>query len=397
MSVDHGTTIVGAGPYGLSIAAHLRASGLPFELLGTPLESWRRFMPQGMLLKSERFASNLWDPQRRYTLRRYSEGRRLPYQAVGSPLSLELFLEYAEWFRQQTAVEPRDLKVSQLRRVLGGFGVQLTDGTSFTSRRVILATGHMAFRLLPSELANLPEPLALHSTRIGDVGRYAGRDVCVIGAGQSALETAALLSENGAHVRVLVRGKQIEWNAPSKPRPLLARILEPDAGIASGWKSLAVSELPRVFRWYFPPERRHRFVKGSYGPSGSWWLRERVEGRIAVLLRSRVLSAEAGERGVRLQLQGPAGTDVIDTQHVVAATGFRIDIDRLEYLESSLARSIAREAAGIPALDSRFETSVPGLFIVGVASAPVFGPIMRFMYGAKHVAPVLAHRLRCAT
>jgi FAD-dependent urate hydroxylase len=396
VSLDQDTTIVGAGPYGLSIAAHLRAAGLPFELLGTPLESWRRFMPQGMLLKSERFASNLWDPKRRYTLRRYCEAQRLAYQAVGSPLSLELFLEYAGWFRQQTAIEPRELKVRRLRRVSGGFDLQLADDTSFTSRRVILATGHMAFRLLPPELTNLPEPLVLHSTRIGDVTRYAGREVCVIGAGQSALETAALLHENGAQVRVLVRRAQVDWNTPSKPRSLLARIVAPDAGVASGWKSFAVSELPRVFRWYFPPERRHRFVAHSYGPGGSWWLRERVEGRIAVLLRSQVLSAEAGERGVRLQVQGPAGTDVIDTQHVVAATGFRIDIDRLEYLEPSLARSIAREAAGIPALDCRFETSVPGLFIVGVASAPVFGPIMRFMYGAKHVAPMLANRLKNA-
>ncbi len=396
MSLDQDTTIVGAGPYGLSIAAHLRASGLPFELLGTPLESWRRFMPQGMLLKSERFASNLWDPKRRYTLRRYCEAQRLAYQAVGSPLSLELFLEYAEWFRQQTAIEPRDLKLRQLRRAPGGFDLQLVDGTSFTSRRVVLATGHMVYRWVPPELAHLPEPLLLHSTRIGDVRGYGGRDVCVIGAGQSALETAALLHENGARVRVLVRRAQVDWNTPSKPRSLPARIVAPDAGVASGWKSFAVSELPRVFRWCFPPEKRHRFVAGSYGPSGSWWLRERVEGRIAVLLRSQVLSAEAGGCGVRLQVQGPAGTDVIDTQHVVAATGFQIDINRLEYLEPALTRSIAREAAGIPALDSRFETSVPGLFIVGVASAPVFGPIMRFMYGAKHVAPVLVNRLRYA-
>jgi FAD-dependent urate hydroxylase len=396
VSLDQDTTIVGAGPYGLSIAAHLRASGLPFELLGTPLESWRRFMPQGMLLKSEPFASNLWDPRRRYTLQRYCEAQRLPYQPVARPVSLELFLEYAEWFRRQTAVEPRDLKVSALRRVPGGFGVQLADGSDFTSRRVILATGQMAFRSLPSELANLPEPLVLHSTRIGDVRRYAGRDVCVIGAGQSALETAALLHENGACVRVLVRGNRIEWNAPSKPRPLLARMLQPDAGIASGWKSFAISELPRVFRALFQPEKRHRFVASSYGPSGSWWLHERVEGRVTVLLSTRVLSAEVIGRAVRLRVQDPNGASVIDAQHVVAGTGFRVDVDRLEYLEPSLAQVVEREAPGIAALDSSFQTSVPGLFIVGGASAPVFGPIMRFMYGAKHVAPVLARRLRSA-
>jgi thioredoxin reductase len=352
-------------------------------------------MPQGMLLKSERFASNLWDPRRRFTLKRYCEAERLPYQPVGSPLSLALFLEYAEWFRQQTAIEPHDQRVSGLRRLPGGgFGAELADGSAFTSRRVILATGHMAFRVLPPELANLPEPVVAHSTRIGDVAGYTGRDVCVIGAGQSALETTALLHEAGARVRILVRRERIDWNAPSVPRPLPSRILHPNAGVAAGWKSLAISELPRVFRACFAPERRHRFVTRSYGPGGSWWLRERVEGRIAVLLNSRVLSAEVADGGVRLQVQDSRGSTAIDTQHVVAATGFHVDVDRLQYLEPSLARSIAREAAGIPALDSHFETSVPGLFIVGVASAPVFGPIMRFMYGAKHVAPVLARRLR---
>jgi lysine/ornithine N-monooxygenase len=98
--------------------------------------------------------------------------------------------------------------------------------------------------------------------------------------------------------------------------------------------------------------------------------------------------------GVRLQVRSPDGSSTLDTQHVVAATGFRVDIEQLEYLDPPLRQSIAREANGIPALSSHFETSVPGLYIVGIASAPVFGPIMRFMYGAKHAAPVLASRLK---
>lgn len=392
--MDVETTIVGAGPYGLSIAAYLRAARQPFELLGTPMESWRRFMPEGMLLKSERFASNLWDPQRRYTLERYCKAQGLPYQPVGSPVSLAQFLEYAEWFRQQAVAELREVRVTGLRRMNGGFGVQLADGACFTSRRVVLATGHMAFRLLPPELAALPEPLVTHSTRIGDVKAYAGCEVCVVGAGQSALETAALLHENGARVCVLVRRDRIEWNAPSKPRSLPARIIAPDAGVAMGWKSVAVSELPRVFRWCFAPERRHRFVAGSYGPSGSWWLRDRVMSHVAVSLSTRVSSASvAGDGAIRLRVEGPHEAGEIRADYLVAATGFRVDIDRLDYLEPSLARSIAREAGGVPALDARYQTSVPGLFMVGLASAPVFGPIMRFMYGAKHVAPVLARRL----
>ena len=396
MSSDVENTIIGAGPYGLSIAAHLRARRIPFELLGTPLSSWRSFMPRGMVLKSERFASNLWDPQRRYTLRRYCAARGLRYQPMGEPLSLALFLEYADWFRQHAVGEPRDIKVVQLRRVPGGFALQLADGTSFTSRRVVLATGHMAFRVMPQELSGLPEPLAMHSACIGDVKRFAGRDVCIIGAGQSALETAAILHESGARVRVLVRRDRIYWNQPPKPRSQLARIREPDAAVASGWKSVALSELPRVFRWYLPPARRHRIAALSFGPSGAWWLRERVESRAELLLNCRVLSARAAEgaEGVLLRVQDPRGEREIRTDHVIAATGFRVNLDRLEYLEPSLASNIAREVDGIPALDSSFETSLPGLFIVGVTSSPVFGPIMRFMYGAKHVAPVLARRLR---
>jgi thioredoxin reductase len=393
---DLDTAIVGAGPYGLSIAAHLRAARLPFQLFGTPLESWRKFMPDGMILKSEPFASNLWDPSRRFTLQRYCEESRLAYRPVGSPVSLASFLEYAEWFRQNAAGDSRDVRINLIRRNSEGFDLELADGTALTSRRVILATGHMLFRVVPEQLRHLPEPLVSHSTRIGDVKAYAGRDVTIIGAGQSALETAALLHEAGAHVRVLIRENRVEWNSPPKQRSLLARIVVPDAGIASGWKSVAISELPRVFRWYFPPAKRHRFVAEAYGASGSWWLRERVVDRIELVFNCTVTEASAENGGVRLSVSRPDGVSEMRTDHVIAGTGFIVDIDKLEYLDAPLRRSISRENAGIPALDSRFETSVPGLFVVGVASAPVFGPIMRFMYGAKHVAPVLTRRLKSA-
>jgi cation diffusion facilitator CzcD-associated flavoprotein CzcO len=392
--LDSDVVIIGAGPYGLSIAAHLRAAKRPFEIFGKPLESWRTFMPEGMILKSERFASNLWDPARRFTLQRYSEVHRVPYQSVGNPLSLELFLQYADWFRQQAVGDTRNVKVVKLSARAEGFELTFADGRLLTSRCVVLATGHMAFRRLPAQLTDLPEPLVMHSTLIGELSAYAGRDVTIIGAGQSALESAALLHEAGARVRLIARTKSLEWNARSRQRPLAQRILEPDAGVASGWKSYAVSELPRVFRWYFPAAKRHRFVRGSYGPSGAWWLRDRVDGRIEARLDTQLESATAVNGGVRLRVQQGGTAQEVHTDHVVAATGFEIDIDRLEYLDPTLRARIAREAGGIPALSSNFESSIPGLFIVGVASAPVFGPIMRFMYGAKHAAPVLARCLK---
>jgi FAD-dependent urate hydroxylase len=395
--LDSDIVIVGAGPYGLSIAAHLRAAKQSFEIFGTALESWRTFMPEGMILKSERFASNLWDPARRFTLKRFSEIHREPYQAVGSPLSLQLFLQYADWFRQQAVGEIHGTKVVQLASRAGGFELTFADGSRLSSRRVILATGHMAFRTLPSQLLDLHEPLVMHSTRIGQPKDYVARDVTIIGAGQSALETAALLHEAGARVRLLARAGRLEWNARSRPRPLPQRILAPDAGVASGWKSYAVSELPRVFRWYFPAAKRHRFVRGSYGPSGAWWLRDRVDQRIETWLETELESAAAVDGGVSLRVRRAGMPHEVRTDHVIAATGFEVDIDRLDYLEPTLRAGIARESGGIPALSSNFESSIPGLFIVGIASSPVFGPIMRFMYGAKHVAPTIARRLNQRT
>jgi FAD-dependent urate hydroxylase len=392
---DLDTTIVGAGPYGLTIAAHLRAAGLPFEMFGTPMESWRRYMPEGMILKSERFASNLWDPDRRFTFARYCKAKNLPYRPVGDPLSLALFLEYAEWFRQQTAGEPRDIRIVRISRAQNGFSVELADGTSFTSRHVILATGHMAFGVLPKQLSHLSEPLLSHTSRMGDVKSYAGRNVTIIGAGQSALETAALLHEAAASVRILARAGRIEWNSPSKPRSLFERILAPDAGVAAGWKSVAVSELPRTFRWLFPAPKRHRFVSGAYGPGGAWWLRDRVDGKIETHLNCEIETATSGNGRLRVVISGGAsGREEFVTDHIIAGTGFKVNIDKLDYLEPGLRESIARESGGIPALSAKFETSVPGLFFVGVATAPVFGPIMRFMYGAKHVGPILTSRLK---
>ena len=156
--MDADIVIVGAGPYGLSIAAHLRAAKRPFEIFGNPLESWRTFMPEGMILKSERFASNLWDPARHFTLQRYSEIHRIPYQSVGSPLSLELFLQYApDWFRQQAVGEIQNKRAVRLAARAGGFDLTFADGKHrLTSRRVVLATGHMGFRRLP--LATLRSP-----------------------------------------------------------------------------------------------------------------------------------------------------------------------------------------------------------------------------------------------
>jgi len=255
----------------------------------------------------------------------------------------------------------------------------------------------MAFRHVPDELAALPAPHVAHSAAMPDVASYAGQDVAVVGAGQSALETAALLHEAGARVRVLTRGDKLKWNGGPKPdRGWIDKIRKPYSGLGPGWKDIAIAELPQVYRALFPAHKRHGHVNDSFGPSGAWWLRSRVENRIPTLFGSALVGARLVDDQVAITVCRDGQEHELRADRVIAATGFRVDLGRLDYLDPALAADIEREGreGRAPRLDRHYQTSVPGLHIVGAASAPTFGPVMRFMFGAKHVAPTLARALR---
>ena len=381
--------IVGAGPYGLSIAAHLRHAGIPYRMFGQVMHTWARCMPEGMVLRSEPFACSLWDPGRRYTFPRFCAAHGIDYQPIGLPPTRERFLEYAAWFQRHAVGEVGSEMVRMLRRDAGGFVLELASGAELRTAHVILATGFMAFRHVPDHLA----ALAVHSSCMDAVASYSGRNVTIVGAGQSALESAALLHEAGADVRLLARTTQLKWNRGPKPsRTVLDRVVSPYAGVGAGWKEVAISELPQAFRAMFPADKRHRYVASSFGPAGAWWLRKRVENRIEVRLGSEIRAARTQGAQIVLEVGQNGAAVSLGTERLVAATGFRVDLAKLDYLEPSLRAAIAVEGRA-PRLDACFETSVPGLFVVGAPSAPTFGPVMRFMFGAKHVAPVLVRRL----
>ena len=86
--------IIGAGPYGLSVAAHLQARGVDFRIFRPPMHTWLNHMPKGMRLKSEGFASSLYDPQSQLTLGKFCEEKRYPLSRSGSAGALRdvLFL-----------------------------------------------------------------------------------------------------------------------------------------------------------------------------------------------------------------------------------------------------------------------------------------------------------------
>jgi hypothetical protein len=379
--------IVGAGPYGLSVAAHLAAGGVAYRLFGPPLERWRTQMPRAMFLKSEGCASSLADPSGMHTLARFCAGANLPYGDYGEPVARDTFVRYADSYQRDLVPVVEDQKVVALEHEGGAFELALSDGQRVRAARVVLATGLSHAACLPPELARLPTALRSHSEEHFEFDSFRGRDVTVVGAGQSALETAALLHEAGASVRLLARGSVLAWNPPPEPlpRPWYARWRYPRSGLGQGLGVWLYANAPMLFH-RLPDGVRADRVRSVLGPAGAWWLRERIFGRVPVLLGHAVQAAEERHGRVLLQLRVPGGRiEALRTDHVIAATGYRFDVLSLPFLGEGLAAAI-HTVDGSPKLSTNFESSVPGLYFTGLASARHFGPVMRFLVGAGYTA-----------
>lgn len=345
-------------------------------------------MPAGMFLKSEGFASSLSDPQRRYGLPAYCRDRGVDHTA---PISLETFTRYGIWFQQELVPELEEVDVTQLSRTGHEFELRLGSGTRVTAQQVVLAVGVGHFASIPSILAGLPHRLVSHTSDHHDLTRFSGQDVTVIGGGQSALETAALLRENGALVRVVVRKPDVRFHRPpdGRRRSLAARLRAPTAGLGSGWVCWTLEHGPAGIH-FLPAATRVRLVRQILGPCGAWWLKERVVGRFEMMTSCTMLSAiDDGDR-VRLALrQEGHGEREVRTNHIVAGTGYHVDLRRLRFLSPELLTQI-RELDGSPVLSRHFESSVPGLYFGGLAAAYSFGPLLRFVLGVHFAAPTIA-------
>ncbi|UYB42285.1 NAD(P)-binding domain-containing protein [Streptomyces sp. Je 1-4] len=380
--------VVGAGPYGLSIAAHAAAAGLRLRVLGRPMASWRDHMPDGMLLKSEPWSTDLSDPAGGHTLADYCAAHELTAEH-GVPLPLDTFAAYGRWFGERAVPQVEEVTVTAVRPDGDGFHVETDTGEQIPARTVALALGVMPFVNRPWPLLELPPELASHSSDHRDLRRFSGQDVTVLGSGQSALETATLLAEQGARPRLVARADHLRWNAPPQPlaRGRLRALRDPHSGLGTGWPNWLWSKLPGTVR-RLPSGTRVHIAENALGPAGAWWLRERFEPAVPVLLSHRVRAAAPQDDGVRLHLTHTDGrTETLDTQHVVAATGFTPDLGRLRLLPLQV-RTTLRTVGGsrAPELSSGFESSWPGLFFAGLLTAPSFGPSMRFVYGAGFTA-----------
>jgi lysine/ornithine N-monooxygenase len=249
-----------------------------------------------------------------------------------------------------------------------------------------MAAGISRFPHLPDFVAGLPPRLASHTSAHRDFGGFAGADVIVVGAGQSALESAALLNEAGASVEVIARSG-ITWvNRQLHASPLLASLLYAPSDVGPAGLSRLVHRQLLVRR--LPSPLRRAVTRRCVRPSGATWLRERVVDRVRLSDHVWVLSATAAGPGVRLRLSDGS---VRHADHLLLGTGYRPDVRALDMLDADL---VARVAAGgpLPRLNRWFESAVPGLHFVGALAERDFGPLCRFVAGARQAASQVARR-----
>jgi len=378
--------IIGGGPYGLACTAHLRAAGLQTRLLGPRMEYWERHMPAGMLLRSPWQASSISAP-RGLTLDDYE---RAHGETLSRPIPLRDFLRYSHWFAAQVAPDVDERRVVALARADGGFRLTLQDGDSLQAGRVVVATGLDSFTHTPPELAEMPADRTLHSSQLCELTGFAGRRVVVLGAGQSAVESAVLLSEAGAHVELVARARRINWLTSSswlhsRPGPI-RRLLYPPTDVGPPGLN-QITARPRLFQ-AFPIALQERIAYRSIRPAASSWLQPRV-GELAITTEQTIASGRLA--GERLELTLTDGSERA-ADHLVMATGYKVDLARHPLISADLLASIEL-FRGSPRLRRGFESSLPGLHFVGAMAAQSFGPLMRFVSGTTYAAPALASQL----
>lgn len=378
MDVATDTLIIGAGPYGLSLASHLREAGVEHRLLGDPMSAWRA-MPKGMHLRSAPGASSLSDPAGALTLEAFQAERGSGPEV---PLSLETFVAYGDWFRERSGVEAEKRFVATLERDGDAFAARLEDGEVIHARRVVVAAGTQAFRWVPPEFEALPADRVTHAGDHDDLSIFSGKRLLVMGRGQSGIECAALAQAAGASVTVLLRGEGVRWLTRSAwlhSAPLLSTLLYSPTDVGPAGLSRVVS-VPSAFRM-LPSATRQKASRRCSRPAAAAWLTEpTAEVRFETGLDIRAITAS--DDGVRVER---AGGPAIEGDHLLLATGYLVDVARYGFISPDLLRAI-RRVNGYPVLGSGYTSSVPRLHFLGWPAIWSYGPLMRHVSGVPYAS-----------
>lgn len=380
----YAVVVLGAGPYGLAVSAHLHGHGVNVATFGKAAYFWQNHMPTGMLLRSYWWASNLSDPKGTYSITRYFQMKGVE---PPDPLPIETFIDYALWFQKNAVPNVDETYIKVIERTDdSSYRITLEDGRVVTSSAVVLAPGLQYYQYIPEFYAHLPQSLLSHTNEYKDLAGFTGKRVAMIGGGQAALECSALLNEQGAQVTVVVR-RQLNWLSKADGGTSFASAIHavraPQAGMGDGWSNVILEKLPYLLHSTVKPWKNYVLGK-MHGPAGSEWLMPRILGKVQVKEHANVVKAEAINDDTAVRLTLSTG-EVLEVEHVILGTGFRPEVKSLPMLSQDIKDAL-RTYRGSPVLSSWFESSVPGMYFIGFSAARGFGPLYRFVIGSAAAA-----------
>jgi FAD-dependent urate hydroxylase len=373
--------IVGAGPFGLSVAAHLhRRSARTF---GQEMETWRTCMPEEMLMRSAWEETSLSAPGDAGTLDLWVQEAG---ESRTEPIPLPMFLRYSTWFAERFVLDRDPSRIASVESSGSRYRLTTEAGSEVEVERIVIAVGVMPFAYVPPRLAELLGDSVSLATGIEDAGKHSGKRVLVVGGGQAGLETAGLAAQAGADVELATRSG-VRWFADHEPhyprgriQARLYRLAYPVVGYGPPPLNRLVM-MPDVFAAL--PERTRRSLTARVLRSGgSPWLRGFVERSVRVSEHTTVAHVEQQSDGLLVRFSDGTEREV---DQILIACGYRFELDRLPFLAPEVRARIETQS-GWPVIDRYFRSTDPNLFFVGYAAEHRFGPLSRFVLGAKFTA-----------
>ena len=381
--------IVGAGPYGLSLSAHLRARGVRLRTFGLPMKFWRD-MPVGVNLKSPAFGTSVSVPERGHSFDAWCRQHNLE---DFEPCTMQTFATYGEDLQKRFVPQVEEVLVTNVAKIADGFEVTLANGARVRARQVVVATGLSYLATDADVLRGLPPSLTRHTADIADYSEFRNKTVAVIGGGASAVEAGALVLEAGGTAEVLARGPKLTiYGRTARYRPFWQRIKAPWTALGPDRRCWLMVHIP-LFVHFLPAAQRIKMAREAFGPASPWWIDDRVRGKVPMHSKTQVEDARAVGNRVQLKVRDAAGVvREMEVDSVISGTGYVWDVARLPFLDRDLRQSIDLIERA-PKLDVNFETSVKGLYFIGPISTLSFGPLMRFVVGADFTARSLTRHL----
>lgn len=358
--------IIGAGPYGISIGAHAEKENLNYKVFGLPMQFWKVKMPPEMFIRTLIEYTGLSDPNNKYTIAAFAKEKGI---TLSYPIRRTIWVDYGMWFIEKTNVDIQPTIITDITRTDNYYQLKTIEGKKYKAKHIVIAVGLTNAQYIPKELCGFPKQLVSHSSEHTTFHKFSGKDIAVIGGGQSAWEAAGLANEAGANVHLIYR-------RPNR--------LSPD-------KNLNAEQQKLIGKYYSLTDDEKAKVEEKFSrPTVSDFLLPLVEGKVKQIPNSSIKSIEIDkERKLKITTNKRLELTV---EHVIAATGYRFSVHKLDFLHH-IIDEIKTNPYGEPIVDEHFQSTLANVYFVGPAAAFSHGPPFRFIAGVWHAASTLIQQI----